>query len=127
MYGATVDELQTLLKYTYGIVPILAGFDKLAQLNLITDWAQYLAPQLANTFPGSITTVMITVGVIEVIAGILILTRWTREAAYIVAAWLTLIAVNLVMSGMYYDIAVRDLVLAVGAYTLAQLTAITSS
>lgn len=115
-------RLQTLLKLGYGIIPIAAGLDKF--LNLLTDWEKYLNPLATRIVPVSGATLMHAVGVIEIAAGILVLTRWTRFAAYVVAAWLVAIALNLALSGQYYDVAVRDLVMAAGAYALAVLTAV---
>lgn len=111
-----VHKVRTLLKYTYALVPVVAGADKF--LNLLTDWSVYAQP-VENLLPLPVTTFMKIVGVIEIIAGILVL-RYTRLGALVVAGWLTLIAVVLIIGGMY-DIAVRDLVMAVGAFCLAQL------
>jgi uncharacterized membrane protein YphA (DoxX/SURF4 family) len=111
-----------MLKLTYGIVPIVAGADKF--FNLITHWQIYYNPTIINMLPISITQFSYVVGTIEIVAGLLVLSAFTRYGAYIVAAWLTLIALNLVMMGQFFDIAVRDLVMAVGAIALAQLTEI---
>jgi uncharacterized membrane protein YphA (DoxX/SURF4 family) len=105
------------LRLAYGLVPIVAGLDKFT--NLLTDWTQYLSPLVARVVPAS--TFMSIVGIIEIAAGVLVLTRWTRIGAYVVGAWLVAIALNLVTTGRYFDIAVRDLVMAVGAFTLARL------
>jgi uncharacterized membrane protein YphA (DoxX/SURF4 family) len=106
------------LRITFGAVPIVAGLDKFT--NLLTDWEKYLSPLIANLLPFSPTTFMLIVGIIEIVAGVVVLTRWTRLGAYVVAAWLVSIAVNLLLAG-YFDIAVRDLVMAVGAFALAKL------
>jgi len=113
---APVHNVRTLLKYTYALVPIVAGADKF--LNLLTDWPAY-AQSIENLLPVPVATFMKMVGVNEIIAGILVF-RYTRLGALLVAAWLTLIAVVLIIGGMY-DIAVRDLVMAIGAFCLAQL------
>lgn len=113
-----LESLYRPLWLTYGLVPLLAGLDKF--LNLLTDWPKYLSPWVANVLPMSPQTFMYAVGIIEIAVGLLVLTRWTRLGAWIAAAWLVLIAVNLVTLGMF-DIAVRDLAMAVGAYTLARL------
>jgi hypothetical protein len=63
-------------------------------------------------------------GVIEIAAGLIVLSRWTLVGSYIVSAWLVAIAVNLVTTGQFFDVAVRDLVMSAAAYTLAQLTAV---
>jgi uncharacterized membrane protein YphA (DoxX/SURF4 family) len=114
----TVQSVQTILRYTYGLVPIIAGLDKFT--NLLTDWKHYLSPAISRMLPFSPGVFMSVVGVIEIIAGVLVLVR-PRIGAYVVMAWLVCIALNLLMAG-YYDIAVRDLVMAVGAYCLARLS-----
>jgi uncharacterized membrane protein YphA (DoxX/SURF4 family) len=113
-----LESLYRPLWLTYGLVPLLAGLDKF--LNLLTDWPKYLSPWVANLLPVSAQTFMYAVGVIEIVVGLMVLTRWTRLGAWIAAAWLVLIAVNLITIGLF-DIAVRDLAMAVGAYTLARV------
>ncbi|HKS43443.1 MAG TPA: hypothetical protein VJX74_22705 [Blastocatellia bacterium] len=108
------------LRISFGVVPFLAGLDKF--FNLLTNWQMYINPSLARLLPVSGTTFMHVVGVIEMIVGLAILTRWTRLGSYVAMIWLTLIALTLVLGGMFLDVAVRDLVMAIGAYTLAQLT-----
>jgi len=83
----------------------------------------YLSPIVTRILPMKDTTFMHAVGIIEIIAGIIVLSRWTRLGSYIVAAWLIAIAINLVATGMFYDLAVRDVEIAIGAFALAQLTA----
>lgn len=117
---ATIKQLQTVLKVTFGVVPIVAGLDKLT--NLLTHWTDYLG-QIQNMIPFDTFIFMKIVGVIEIIAGILVLLR-PLVGAYIVMTWLICIALQLIISGHYFDVAVRDLVMAVGAYVLAQLTKI---
>jgi len=114
-----LDSLRQVLRLTYGIVPIVAGLDKF--LNLLTNWEQYLSPTAVQLLPVSPTTFMHAVGVIEIAAGIIVLAGFTTLGAYIVSAWLTLIALSLIQSGHYFDVAVRDLVMAVGAYSLGVL------
>jgi uncharacterized membrane protein YphA (DoxX/SURF4 family) len=118
-----IVKVQTLLKFTFGLVPIVAGADKFT--NLLTDWSAYLNPSLASVLPFSAHTFMMIVGVIEIVAGILVLVK-TGFGAYLVSAWLVLIALTLLASGKFLDVAVRDLVMAIGAYSLAKLTQITS-
>jgi len=113
-----LESLYRPLWLTYGLVPLLAGLDKF--LNLLTDWPKYLSPWMADLLPVSAQTFMYAVGIIEIAVGLMVLTRWTRIGAWIAAAWLVLIALNLVTMGLF-DIAVRDLAMAVGAYTLAKL------
>src|SRR5262245_27851660 len=90
------------LRLVYGVIPIVAGLDKF--FNLLTDWQQYLGPLLRNG-PLAPATVMHIVGVIEIAAGIAVLTRVTKYAAYVVSAWLVCIALNLLSSGKYLDVA----------------------
>ncbi|MBS0030619.1 hypothetical protein ACTJJ0_24125 [Chitinophaga sp. 22321] len=117
---ATVKQLQSTLQLTFGIVPIVAGLDKFT--NLLTHWADYLGSNAA-LIPFAPDTFMKIVGVIEIVAGVLVLLR-PRIGAYVVMAWLICIALQLLLTGHYLDVAVRDLVMAIGAYTLAQLTKI---
>jgi uncharacterized membrane protein YphA (DoxX/SURF4 family) len=116
--NSTLESLYRPLWLTYGLVPLLAGLDKF--FNLLTDWPKYLSPWMANLLPMSPQTFMHLVGIIEIAVGLLVLTRWTRLGAWIATAWLVLIAVNLATMGLF-DIAVRDLAMAVGASTLARL------
>ncbi|MGV3503214.1 MAG: DoxX family membrane protein [Adhaeribacter sp.] len=112
------DRLATvrnLLRYTYGLVPIVAGADKFT--NLLTDWTQYLAPVVTDIIPLQPAAFMYLVGVIEIIAGILVLVK-PRIGSLIVALWLLGIAVNLLLTGKYLDVAVRDIVMAIGAFSL---------
>lgn len=113
-----LESLYRPLWLTYGLVPLLAGLDKF--LNLLTDWPKYLSLWVEGMLPVSPQVFMYAVGIIEIAVGLMVLTRWTRLGAWIAAAWLVLIAVNLITLGMF-DIAVRDLAMAVGAYTLARL------
>ena len=114
-----ITQVQTLLKYTYGLIPIVAGADKFT--NLLTDWSQYLHPSIAGMLPFTPHVFMMIVGVIEIIAGILVLIN-PSKGGYLVATWLVLIALNLLASGKYFDVAVRDIVMAIGAYSLAQIS-----
>src|SRR5262249_19600219 len=102
--------------------PIVAGLDKF--FNILADWTMYLSPLATKVVPVSAATFMHIVGVVEIIAGIVVLTRWTRVGAWVVMAWLLSIAVNLLTMGMFYDLAVRDVEVAIGAFALAQLTAV---
>lgn len=115
----TINRLQTLLKFTFGLVPIVAGLDKFT--NLLTNWTDYLAGFMSSALPFSPAVFMKAVGVIEVIAGLIVLLR-PRIGGFIVAAWLTLIALQLIAGGHFLDVAVRDLVMAIAAYTLAELS-----
>ena len=112
------ENVQRLMRYTYGLVPIVAGIDKFT--NLLTDWKHYLAPSIVSALPFSASSFMGIVGIIEIVAGIIVLVR-PRIGGYIVMAWLIAIALTLLVGG-YYDVAVRDLVMAAGAFSLARLS-----
>ncbi len=114
----TIRSVFNVLKLTFGIVPIVAGLDKFT--NLLTNWENYLHPGLASMLPFAPQTFMMIVGVIEIIAGLIVLAK-PAIGGYIVAVWLTLIALTLLASGNYLDVAVRDLVMAIGAFSLARL------
>jgi len=109
------------LRLSYGLVPVIAGFDKFA--GILTDWDKYLSPAIASMVPLSATSLLHTAGVIEIAAGILVLAGGARLGGYIVAGWLAVIVVNLVTVGIV-DVAVRDLVMAVGALCLAKVAAL---
>jgi len=109
------------LKIAVGIGPIIAGTDKF--FNKLTDWSMYLSPLATRVVPVSATTFMHVVGVVEIIAGLIVLSRWTKLGSYIVVLWLLCIAVNLCTTGMFYDLALRDVEIAVGAFVLSQLSA----
>jgi len=117
-------QLQQTLKITFGVVPIVAGLDKFT--NLLANWPAYLGNNLKGMLPFDPLVFMKVVGIIEIVAGIIVLAR-PLLGAYIVMAWLVCIALQLIAGGQYFDVAVRDLVMAVGAYTLAQLTKINSN
>ncbi len=108
------------LRIGLGAAAFLAGLDKF--FNLLTDWQVYLSPMLARMLPISGATFMHLIGVIEMIVGLAILTRWTRLGSYIAMAWLAAIALNLVTTGRFFDVAVRDLEMAIAAFTLGRLT-----
>ena len=113
------DKVITLLRWTYGLVPVVAGADKF--MHVLTDWDKYLAPAIANMLPMSAHTFMNIVGIIEIIAGVLVLIK-PRIGSLVVGVWLIGIAINLLLTGQYYDVAVRDTVMAIGAFSLFILT-----
>jgi len=115
-----VHSVQQILRLLFGVVPIVAGADKF--FNLLTNWEQYLNPMLVRMLPFSTTTFMHIVGVIEIVAGAIVLSRYMTFGAYLVSAWLALIAISLLASGHYLDVAVRDLVMSASAYSLATLS-----
>jgi hypothetical protein len=106
------------LGYGIGLTAALAGIDKF--FNLLTDWSAYVSPLAAQLLPISTGTFMGFVGVIEFAVGLAILTGWTRVGAYVASVWLLGIAANLVAAG-FYDVAVRDVVMSLAAFTLARL------
>jgi uncharacterized membrane protein HdeD (DUF308 family) len=115
-FTSKVNSARKILLWVFGLIPILAGLDKF--FNLLTDWEKYLGP-LKEYLPIPAHTFMMIVGVIEIIAGVLVFSI-PKVGAYIVAAWLFCISIVLIF-GMYYDIAVRDLAMALSAFCLGQL------
>ena len=113
------EKAASLLKWTYGLVPIVAGADKF--MHILTDWDKYLASAIANMLPVSTGSFMSVVGVIEIIAGILVLVK-PKIGSLVVALWLIGIAFNLLLTGQYFDVAVRDVVMAIGAFSLYMLS-----
>jgi hypothetical protein len=107
-----------ILHVGFVVAPVLAGLDKF--FNLLVDWDQYLAPVVTDVLPVSATTVMAAVGVVEIAAGVLVALR-PRIGGYVVAVWLWAIIVNLLVAGDYFDIALRDFGLSLGALALARL------
>lgn len=119
MILSNVQKVQTLLKYTYGIVPIVAGLDKFT--NLLTDWSLYLSPNPFQALSVDLGVLMVLVGIVEITAGIVVFLR-PFIGGYLVALWLVLIALVLVVTGNHLDVAVRDLVMAIGAFSLVKLS-----
>ena len=107
-----------ILRLGFTVAPILAGLDKF--FHVLTNWDKYLPPAVNALVGGRGHELMLVVGVIEIIAGIGVLVR-PRIFAYVVAAWLGVIIVNLIMTGGYLDIALRDLGLLLGALALGRL------
>ena len=106
------------LRFGIGLTAALAGIDKF--FNLLADWGAYVSPLAERVLPVSTNTFLGIVGVIEVAVGVAILAGWTRFGAYVASAWLFGVAANLVAAG-FYDVAVRDVVMALSAFTLARL------
>jgi uncharacterized membrane protein len=120
-----IETIRRTLKIVFGLVPIVAGLDKFT--NILVHWERYLAPAVANVIPMRPSAFMHVVGIIEIVAGIgVLLTPWTRVFAWIVGLWLIGISLELVVAG-YYDIAVRDIVMAISAFCLARLCAVAPS
>jgi hypothetical protein len=114
----SADQAFRLLRTVFTVAPILFGLDKF--VGVLTDWEPYLAPQIDTIVPGSAHQVMLAVGVVEIAAGVLVAVL-PRIGGYVVAAWLAAIIVNLLLVGDYYDVALRDFGLLVGALALARL------
>ncbi len=110
------------LRIGLGVGPIVTGIDK--YFNKLTDWTMYLSPLATKVVPVSAATFMHIVGVVEIIAGLVVLSRWTKLGSQIVALWLLGIAVNLLTTGMFYDLAMRDVEIAIAAFVLSQLSAV---
>jgi uncharacterized membrane protein YphA (DoxX/SURF4 family) len=120
-----VNQVLWVLRIGLGTAAFLAGLDKF--FNLLADWSMYLSPIAARLLPVSAQTFMRAAGVIEMIVGLAILGGFTRIGGYVMMAWLIAIAVNLVTTGMFYDIAVRDVEMSLAAFTLARLSEIKTS
>ena len=110
------------LKIGLGVGPIITGIDK--YFDKLADWGMYLSPLATKIVPVSTTTFMHAVGVVEIIAGLIVLSRWTKVGSYIVMIWLLGIAVNLLTTGMFYDLAMRDFEIAIAAFALSQLSTV---
>lgn len=119
--NARISFSWNLLRYTYGTVILLAGFDKLLGTDIIVNWSKYISPFVAGYLPVSTGVFLAAMGVIEIVVAIMILTKMPRIGAYLATAWLLFISINLLMLGAL-DIAIRDILLAMGAVVLAELT-----
>ena len=119
-FDSRLDRAWWVLRIGLGVGPFLAGLDK--YFNLLTNWTAYISPLVLKILPFSGQTFMHIVGVIEMIVGLAILTKWTRLGSYVASVWLIGIAINLVSTGMFFDVAVRDVEMALAAYVLARLT-----
>ena len=111
------------LRFGIGLTATLAGADKF--FNLLADWGSYVSPLATRILPLSTPALMGVVGVVEFAVGMTILAGWTRLGAYVASAWLLAVAANLVLAG-YYDVAVRDVVMSLAAFTVARLAEVQS-
>jgi hypothetical protein len=107
-----------ILRTGFVVAPILFGLDKFT--NLLTDWTGYLAPAVDRLVPGTSTTAMVAIGVVEVVAGLVVAVR-PRFGGYLVAAWLAGIIGDLLLLGGHGDVALRDFGLLLAALALARL------
>src|SRR6476619_3693314 len=119
MTSDPADQAFLLLRTVFTVAPIVFGLDKFA--NVLTDWPQYLAPWIDGIVPGTAQQAMYAVGVVEVLAGVLVAVA-PRIGAWVVAAWLAGIILNLLTIPGFYDIALRDFGLLVAAVALARLS-----
>jgi hypothetical protein len=110
-----------LLRIGFTVAPILFGADKFA--HVLVNWDKYLAPSIVNHLPWTAHQAMYAVGVIEIVAGLVVLLR-PRFGGYLLAAWLAGIIANLLLLRGYYDIALRDFGLLLAALTLARLSVV---
>ena len=117
---ARLEQAWWVLRIGLGLGPFLAGLDKF--FNILAQWPDYISPIAMKILPFSGSTFMHIVGVIEMVVGLAILTKWTRLGAYVAAIWLVLIAINLVSTGHYFDVAVRDVEMALAAFVLGRLS-----
>lgn len=115
---SATHQAYEILRIAFTVAPILAGLDKFT--HLLTNWDKYLAPQVNEMLGGNGHTFMLAVGVIEVVAGIGVFLK-PKIFGYVVGVWLLGIIGNLLMIGGFYDVALRDLGLALGAFALARL------
>jgi len=113
-----------VLRYALGLTATLAGLDKF--FNILADWGSYVSSVAASTLPVSVNTFMQLVGVIEIAVGVAILALAPRLGAYVASAWLLLVAVNLALGG-HFDVAVRDVVMSIAAFTVARAIEVTAT
>jgi uncharacterized membrane protein YphA (DoxX/SURF4 family) len=119
MQDHRMESAYWALRLTFGIVPIVAGLDKFT--NLLAQWEGYLSPLAVRLLPVSPHAFMMAVGVIEIAVGVGVLAGFARVFGWVAAAWLLAIAVNLLSTGRFLDVAARDVALAVSAFALARL------
>lgn len=121
--SAPTYQAYQILHIAFTVAPIVAGLDKFSQL--LTNWDNYLAPWIANLSPISAHSLMQLVGIVEIIAGLIVAVK-PRIGAWIVFAWLWAIIIDLLTYSGYYDIALRDFGLSLGALALARLSLVES-
>lgn len=119
-----LDVAWWALKIGLGLGPIVTGIDK--YFNKLTDWGMYLSPLATKFIPVSATTFMHIAGIVEIVAGLIVLSRWTKVGGYIVMVWLLGIVANLIATQMFYGLVLRDIEIAIAAFALAQLSTVRS-
>ncbi len=120
MASKHVTSTWLMLKMTYGVFFLAVGVDKF--FNMITMWSKYASPVIMQYIPLETSMIMMIIGVIEVLVGAAILTNWTEKGAQAAGVMLLICAANLATMGTYFDVAARDVVMAMGAFALACLT-----
>lgn len=113
-----VNSIFHLFKITFTVIPVVAGLDKF--FNILCDWTQYINPLLLDALPFSDGTFMMIVGVIEIVAGLLVFLK-PQIGGLVVGAWLVGIALTLLLGWQFVDVAIRDLVMAISAFSTARL------
>ena len=116
---APARQALLLLRTVFTVAPVIFGLDKFT--NLLTDWTMYLAPVVTNVVPLPAQTIMYVVGAVEIVAGLAVALK-PRFGSLLVAAWLFGIIVNLLVLGSFFDVALRDFGLLVGALALNRLS-----
>ena len=125
MFDKRLNTAWWVLRVGFGLGPIIAGTDKF--FNLLTQWPMYLNPLATRITHLRPETFMHIVGIVEIAVGILVLTRHTRIAAYVLMFWIWGIALNLLTTGMFFDDVVRDVEISLGVFALAKLTEVRQS
>jgi uncharacterized membrane protein YphA (DoxX/SURF4 family) len=115
-----VESAWWALRIGLGSIAFLAGLDKF--FNILTDWSMYVSPLAERLLPITVPAFLGLVGVVEMLVGIAVLSAWTRLGSYVAMVWLVGISLNLILMGRFFDVAARDVAMAIGAYTLARLT-----
>lgn len=108
-----------ILQIAFVVAPILAGLDKF--FNLLTNWSNYLAPLAVRILNGHEHTFFMLIGIIEIVAGIGVIFK-PKVFAYVVSFWLLAIIFNLLLTGYYFDIILRDIGLMLAAFALGKLS-----
>jgi hypothetical protein len=119
VYPLRVIEVRKLLHFTFVLIPLVAGLDKF--FNYLVDWNRYLSPEISSIIGIGAGTIMLWVGVIEIAVALLTAAN-PRVGGNVVALWLWLIIANFLTIPGFYDIALRDLGLSLGALALARLS-----
>jgi len=118
--GDSMNTAWWSLRIAFFLGPFVAGLDKF--LHRLVNWDQYLSPMALRTLGSHSHQFMMAVGVVEMVVALMIITSWTKLGAYLASIWLLMIAINLFLTGQYFDIALRDIGLCLSAFGLARLT-----